>query len=272
MFGWLPVPRSFDMSSPSFAAADRRSASATLEPDPPSTTQPSSTTQRSSTTPPSCTDGPRERLLECGAAALSDAELVALILRTGRPGRDALGVASELLAHVGPLAALPRQSLATLCSTPGLGPAKGASLLASVELGRRIASRRLRPGDVIRSPADVHRHYHQRMRDARREHFMVLLLDGRHRVMRETQVSQGTLTASLVHPREVFRDAVHAAAAAIVLVHNHPSGDPTPSAEDREVTRRLVEAGEILGIRVLDHVVVAEAGYQSFEELGLLPG
>lgn len=215
-------------------------------------------------------DGPRERLNERGAGALSDAELVALVLRTGRRGQDALFVARELLARVGPLSSLARQSPGGLCAAPGMGPAKSASLLAAVELGRRIASRRLRPGDVIRSPADVHRHYHQRLRDATREHFMVVLLDGRHRVMRESQVSQGTLTASLVHPREVFRDAVHAAAAAIILVHNHPSGDPTPSAEDREVTRRLVEAGEIIGIRVLDHVVVAEQGYQSFEELGLL--
>jgi DNA repair protein RadC len=220
-----------------------------------------------------CTDpdGPRERLHAAGAGVLSDAELVALVLRTGQHGRDALAVARELLTREGPLAELSRRSAAALCAVPGLGPAKVASLLAAVELGRRIASRRLRPGDVIRSPADVHRHYYQRMRDAAREHFMVLLLDGRHRVMRESQVSQGTLTASLVHPREVFREAVHAAAAAIVLVHNHPSGDPTPSAEDREVTRRLAEAGEILGVRVLDHVVVAEQGYQSFEELGLLP-
>ena len=155
-----------------------------------------------------------------------------------------------------------------LCAAPGLGPAKAASLLAAAEIGRRLASRPLRPGDVIRSPADVHRHFHQRLRDARREHFMVLLLDGRHRVMRESRISEGTLTASLVHPREVFRAAVQAAAAAIVLVHNHPSGDPSPSPEDADVTRRLVAAGQVVGIQVLDHVIVADEGFHSFKENG----
>jgi DNA repair protein RadC len=213
---------------------------------------------------------PRERLRALGPEALSESELLALLLRTGSKGRDAQAVARGMLVGGGGLRALCESPLAALCDVPGLGPAKAGTLIAAVEIGRRIASTRLCRGDPIRSPADVHAHFHQRLRARRREHFMVLLLDGRHRVMSESQVSQGTLTASLVHPREVFRPAVRAAAAAIVLVHNHPSGDPTPSAEDLEVTRRLVSAGEILGIRIVDHVVVAEQGYYSLQENGQL--
>jgi DNA repair protein RadC len=123
---------------------------------------------------------------------------------------------------------------------------------------------------VIRSPSDVYRHFHPSLRDARQERFVVVLLDARQRVLRSEVISQGTLTASLVHPREVFRPALRDAAAALVLVHNHPSGDPTPSTEDREVTARLASAGEILGIRVVDHVVVAERGFCSLREEGAL--
>ncbi len=144
-------------------------------------------------------------------------------------------------------------------------------MLASLELGRRVAGRRLAPGAPIRDPADVFRHFHPRLRDAAQECFFVLLLDGRQRLLREELVSRGTLTASLVHPREVFRPALRASAAAVLLVHNHPSGDPAPSPEDREVTLRLARAGEILGIAVVDHVVVAERGYVSLREEGAPP-
>ena len=128
------------------------------------------------------------------------------------------------------------------------------------------------PGLAIRGPADVYRHFHPALRHVPHERFLVVLLDGRHRVLRQELVSQGTLTASLVHPREVFRPALREAAAALILVHNHPSGDPTPSREDREVTARLRRAGELLGVPVLDHVVVAERGYRSLREDGGLDG
>jgi DNA repair protein RadC len=213
-------------------------------------------------------DGPRERLSALGPGALSDAELLALVLRTGAGRRDALGIARALLSRFEGLAGLAAEDAPALCCEHGLGPAKAASLLGAFEIGRRLAARRLEPGDRIRTPADVHRHFHARLRDARQECFVALLLDGRHRVQGEITVSTGTLTASLVHPREVFGPAVRRAAAALVLVHNHPSGDPAPSAEDRQVTERLVAAGELLGIRVLDHVVVAERGYYSFSEAG----
>jgi len=215
-------------------------------------------------------DRPRERLEALGSSALSDAELIALLLRTGNRGSDALAVATDLLVRHGGLQGLSRVSGRELGRSQGIGPAKGASLRAALEIGRRLAGRRLRAGAAIRSPADVYHHFHPQLRDASQEHFLVILLDARQRVLRTEIVSQGTLTASLVHPREVFRPALRDAAAALVLVHNHPSGDPTPSAEDREVTARLASAGEILGVRVLDHIVVAERGYSSFRERGEL--
>ncbi len=217
---------------------------------------------------PRC-DLPRERLASLGPEALSDAELVALLLRTGSRERDVLALAAELLGRCGGLEGLAQAGAGERDGLPGLGPAKAATLQACLEVGRRLAAGRLRAGDPIRDPGDVHRHLHPRLRHARQERFLVLLLDGRQRLLRIETVSQGTLTASLVHPREVFRPALREAAAALILVHNHPSGDPAPSAEDREVTRRLARAGEILGIRVLDHVIVAERGYRSLREEGL---
>ena len=217
-------------------------------------------------------DRPRERLEALGSEALSDAELVALLLRTGSRGASALSLAAELLVRHGGLQGLARAAERDVRAATGVGPAKSAALAAAVEIGRRLAARRLRAGLAIRGPADVYRHFHPTLRHAAHERFLVVLLDGRHRVLRQELVSQGTLTASLVHPREVFRPALREAAAALILVHNHPSGDPTPSREDREVTARLRRAGEILGVPVLDHVVVAERGYCSLREDGGLDG
>jgi DNA repair protein RadC len=214
-----------------------------------------------------CSRLPRERLLAHGAALLSDSELLALLLRTGARGRSATQLASELLA-AGDLAALAHAAPGELARVGGVGPAKAASVLAALELGRRVAAKPLRRGERIASPEAVHRHFHARLRDAVAEEFHVVLLDARHRVIRSVLSSRGTLTASLVHPREVFRPALREAAAAIVLVHNHPSGDPTPSPEDRELTRRLASAGLLLGIPVLDHVVVADRGFVSLREEG----
>lgn len=213
-------------------------------------------------------DRPRERLDRKGAEALADAELLALVLRTGDRTRDAWTIAHAALERFGGLAGLAAATGPALESMPGLGPAKSASLRAALELARRIADEPLERGQPIRSPEDIQRHFRRDLRDLQRESFHVLLLDGRHRLIATREVSVGTLTASLVHPREVFRDAIRNAAAALVLVHNHPSGDPTPSAEDRSVTERLRSAGLLLGIRVLDHVIVADSGYFSFREAG----
>ncbi len=215
-------------------------------------------------------DQPRERLIAQGAAALSDAEVLALLFRTGSRGRDGLALAREVLAVSGGLAALDRAAGLEFRRFPGIGPAKSASLQAAFELGRRVAGRSLRPGAPVRGPADVAAHFRPHLRRELQESFFVVLLDGRHRMISEHLISRGTLTASLVHPREVFRPALREAAAAVILLHNHPSGDPSPSQEDREVTLRLSRAGELMGIPVLDHVVVAESGYCSFRDRGLL--
>jgi DNA repair protein RadC len=213
-------------------------------------------------------DLPRERLAHCGARALSDAEIIALLFRTGSRQRDAVVLAHETLLACGGLEGLSQQSISELERLAGVGPAKAATLVAAFELGRRAACRPLRRGVALTGPDDVYQHYAPLLRDDLRERFLVVMLDGRHRVLGESTVSVGTLTASLVHPREVFRPALERAAAAIVLVHNHPSGDPSPSGEDRRVTTRLRQAGELLGIRVVDHVVVADGGFFSFQEAG----
>jgi len=205
-----------------------------------------------------------------GPAALRDDELVALLLRTGASRRSALTLASSLLGERG-IDGLALATVSELCLRSGIGPAKAASIVAAVELGRRLAERCLEPGERIRVPADIHAAFHPRLRGAPQEEFHVVLLDARHCMVRSVLVSRGTLTASLVHPREVFGPALREAAAAVVLVHNHPSGDPSPSAEDRQLTDRLVRVGELLGIPVLDHVIVADRGFASLRELGAFP-
>lgn len=211
---------------------------------------------------------PRERLLAAGAEALSSAELLALVIGTGRPGRSALAVAAALLRRFGAVRGLAARSPRELTVEPGIGPARAAALVAALELGRRAAETRLFPGARLGDSRDVFRHAHLRLRDLRRERFVALLLDSKHRLLGEVVVSEGTLTASLVHPREAFAPAIRESAAALVFVHNHPSGDPTPSAEDIELTRRLVAVGELVGIRVLDHVVIGDGRYHSFADAG----
>lgn len=215
-------------------------------------------------------DPPRERLLRQGPEVLSDTELLTLILRTGLPETPAHESARLLLTRHGGLLGLGACQPDELMKIPGLGLAKAASVAAALEIGRRVAAERRPERPLLRDPSDVYRQLHPRLRQAPEERFLALLLDGRHRILREVLVSKGTLTASLVHPREVFRDAIRAGAAGIILAHNHPSGDPTASPEDREVTARLAQAGALLGVQVLDHVIVAERGYTSFREEGWL--
>ena len=215
---------------------------------------------------------PREKLLRSGAAALSEAELLALILRTGdgAGGNSALDLARQLLLRFGSLRDLGRASPVDLCATRGIGPAKAAELLAVFQLARRFASNPLQPGARFASSEDVFQHYHEMLREVRQESFYTLLLDSKNRIIREVHISQGSLNASIVHPREVFAPAVRESAAAILLVHNHPSGDPTPSREDIEITARLRQAGEVMGVRILDHVIIGSGTYVSFADRGLL--
>ena len=216
---------------------------------------------------------PREKLAKNGGDALSDAELLALILRTGdaTSNRSALDLGREFIASFGSLRALGQASFRELCQVKGAGPAKVASLLAAIQLAKRLSADRLLIGtDRFTAPSQIYQHYHHSLRDRRKEYFLALLLDSKNRIVREVQVSEGSLNQSIVHPREVFNQAVRDSAAAVLLVHNHPSGDPTPSREDREITRRLREAGDLLGIRVLDHMIIGDGSYLSFMEQGLL--
>ena len=216
---------------------------------------------------------PREKLQKRGAAALSDAELLALVLRTGdaAPGKSAIDLGRELLERFGGnLRELAQAELNELQQIKGLGLAKAASIKAAFTLGSRFQSRKLETLERFTAPAQVFEFFHHELRDNRKELFLTLLLDGKNRITRKVQVSEGCLNQAIVHPREVFAPAVRESAAAIIFIHNHPSGDPAPSREDREITRRLKEAGEILGIKVLDHIIIGDGTYFSFVESGLL--
>lgn len=214
---------------------------------------------------------PRERLREVGAGALSVRELIAILVGSGTEGRSAVDVAGELLMVAdGSLRRLGTAPAAELMRVRGVGWAVAARLAAALELGRRMAREETRERTRIRGPGDVYERCAPSLRDLAHEEFRVLLLNTQHAVTREVVVTRGILDASVVHPREVFKAAVVESAAAVILVHNHPSGEPTPSAEDREVTRQLVEAGRVLGIPVLDHVVIGDGRYVSFVESGLM--
>jgi DNA repair protein RadC len=215
---------------------------------------------------------PRERLLREGAESLSDAQLLAILLRVGRQEASAVNVGMEVLGRVGGIVGLLHCSVEELCTIPGVGPAKAAQLKAAVEVGKRAVSAPLTTGTRIGSSADLFKHYHARLRDLRHEIFAVVLLDAKHQVIRDVTISEGSLTLSIVHPREVFIPAMRASAAAVIFLHNHPSGDPTPSQEDRVLTARLVSAGSLLGIQVLDHLIVGDGRYISFADQGWLNG
>ena len=216
------------------------------------------------------TERPRERLLTQGPQVLTNAQLLAILLRVGRHGSSAVQVGMDILDRLGGVAGLAQCGIEELCAVPGVGEAKAAQLKAAIELGKRALAGPLAKGTKITSSRDLFTHYHPALRDLRHEIFKVVLLDAKHAIMRDTTVSEGSLTLSIVHPREVFTLAVKESAAAVIFLHNHPSGDPTPSQEDRVLTARLVSAGEVLGIRVLDHLVVGDGRYVSFADQGWL--
>lgn len=213
---------------------------------------------------------PRERLHADGAGALASRELLAILIGSGREGASAMDIAGTLLHSAdGSLRRLATSSPAELAAVQGIGPAVAARISAALELGRRLAREGPLERTRIRGPREVYDLCAPAMRDLSQEEFRVLLLNTQHAVVREITVTRGTLDASIVHPREVFRAAITESAAAMILVHNHPSGDPTPSPEDRDVTRQLAEAGRLVGIPVLDHVILGDGRYVSFVEAGL---
>ena len=214
-------------------------------------------------------DRPRERLLDRGAQALTDSELLAVLIGSGGAGLgSAVDLARALVVEFGDLRSLARAGTGEVSRVAGLGPARAARILAALELARRVGRQARMPGPRFRSGHEVYLAYRERLMFEKREVFVGLMLDGKGRPFREWTVSQGSLTASLVHPREVFEPLIRESAAGVLLVHNHPSGDPTPSPEDMEITRRLRQVGERVGIRGVDHVVVGEEGYASLAELG----
>lgn len=215
---------------------------------------------------------PRERLLKNGPVSLSETELLAIILRTGdgTSGQSAMDHARALLTRFGSLRRLASAGTKEICQIKGIGPAKAATIMAALEIGKRVEKEAIRPGDTFRCSEDVYRHYHSTMRDIKKESFLAILLDSKNKVIKEVDISTGSLTASIVHPRELFNPAIKESAAAMILIHNHPSGDPTPSREDIELTKRLRDAGELLGIKVLDHIVIGDGHHVSLAEMGYM--
>lgn len=215
---------------------------------------------------------PRERLLKFGASGMSTAQLLAIILRTGGRNASAIGLARELMNRFNGLQGIDDAGVAEFSSIKGMGTAKTAQVKAALELGRRLLQN---DSDEAQNPSfknsrDVFEYYRPRFYGLKKERFMCVLLDSRNRIFREIIVSEGTLTSSLVHPREVFRDAIKEAAASVMFLHNHPSGDPNPSRDDINITKRLVETGKIVGINVLDHIVISDGKYLSLMEKGYI--
>lgn len=211
---------------------------------------------------------PRERLEKNGVHVLSDAELLAIIFKTGNKEENAIVMSDRLITKYG-LGKLNELSLKELQEIKGIGPAKSMQIKVLFEFNKRYSLAK-RDGEPIKSARDVFEYASQRLITNQQEHFMILLLDSKNRIVKDEVISIGTLNASIIHPREVFKSAIRESANSIILVHNHPSGDPEPSAEDEQITEKLFEAGELLNIKVLDHVIVGKDKFWSFKERSVL--
>jgi DNA repair protein RadC len=215
-------------------------------------------------------DRPRERLERLGAPALSTVELLTLLVGSGGRGRPADAVARHIVASCPSLRQLASKTMVELATTPGIGAATAARVIAALELGRRLQRERRARQPMLATPRAVWRHLSLELRDRERERFVALCLNTRNELLSEVIVSVGSLSASIVHPREVFKPAMACSAASLVIAHNHPSGDPSPSREDREVTRVLAEAGQLLDVPLHDHVIIGADSYFSFKDAGLI--
>jgi DNA repair protein RadC len=215
---------------------------------------------------------PRERLLSLGASSLSDAQLLAIIIRNGRAGRTAVDLGRELITRFRDFAGIYHAGIKEISQTNGIGPAKAAEIKAAIEIGKRFQlpdlDRKKRASFC--SSEDVAKHCTPMLKDEKREIFRCFLLDTKNKVIRDEVVSIGSLSASIVHPRDTFKAAVRESAAAVIFVHNHPSGDVKPSQEDILLTKRLVQSGEVLGIQVLDHIIIGDGTHFSFKDNGLI--
>ncbi|MGD6802434.1 JAB domain-containing protein [Rossellomorea vietnamensis] len=213
---------------------------------------------------------PRERMVQSGAASLSNQELLAIILRTGTKSESVLQLSNRVLTTFEGFRLLKEASLEEITEINGIGLAKAVQIMAAVEIGRRISNLAFDDRYSIRSPEDGANYVMNDMRFLSQEHFVCLYLNTKNQVLHKQTIFIGSLNASIVHPREVFKEAFRRSAASIICIHNHPSGDPTPSREDIEVTKRLVECGKIIGIDVLDHLIIGEKKYVSLKEKGYL--
>jgi len=207
---------------------------------------------------------PRERFLKYGSEVLSDAELFAILLRTGSGGENVIDMSNRLISEYG-LDKLFECSLKELQQIKGIGPAKAMQILAIAEIQKRINQSK-KPVKRISCAEDVFNHFHERLKDEKQEHFYVLMLDTKNNIIGEHLVSKGILDASIIHPREVFKPAIKNSASKIILVHNHPSGDPNPSQEDLDITEKIIKAGEEIGIKVLDHMIIGRGQWGSWKD------
>jgi DNA repair protein RadC len=213
---------------------------------------------------------PRERLLKLGSEALSAQEILAVILGRGTKGESVMVTSQKLLSRFGSLKGVANASVEELKEMTGIGPAKAAQIKAALEFSRRldaVVNEKARP--ILRSPEEVAAEVRSQLKGKKKEHFVVLCLDTRNRLINHKLVSMGSLDTSIVHPREVFNEAITSRAASVIFAHNHPSGDPEPSKEDVELTRRLAKAGEIMGIDVLDHIIICDKSYVSLKARNL---
>lgn len=215
---------------------------------------------------------PRERLANNGPQSLSDTQLLAIILRVGDKSakKTALDLGREILTTFGNFRELNLISVNELCAIRGIGIAKASQIKAALEIGKRMSSQYGLKRAQFRSSEEVVNHYIPLMRDAKKEIFKIILLDSKNKMLKDIVISQGSLTSSLVHPREVLNPAIKESAASIILIHNHPSGDPTPSKDDIEITHRLKQACDIVGIKVLDHLIIGEKNHFSFVDQKML--
>ena len=213
---------------------------------------------------------PRERLQKFGPEALSAQELLALVIGRGIPKKSVMNIAQELLARFGNIKAISQATIEELSQIKGIGLAKAAQIKACFELGKREELEPELKNFDIKDPEAVVKAIRASIKDKAKEHFKLILLNPRNKIIGISTISIGTLNASLVHPREVFKDAIMHSAASVVLAHNHPSGDPEPSEDDIKITKRLIEAGKILGVEVIDHIIIGKNGFFSFKEKGLI--
>jgi DNA repair protein RadC len=215
-------------------------------------------------------DRPRERLIKFGADKLQDVELLAILLRVGGVEDSAIDLARNLLNRFGGFRGLDSKSISELCEINGIGPAKAAQMKAAIEVGKRMVAEKIKTKEKLESSEDVFRLVGPYMRDLTREEFKIILLSSRNNLILERTLFDGSLSESLVNTREIIKEALNQSAAAIIFVHNHPSGDPSPSTEDKRMTKKLVDACNLVGIRPFDHIIIGKNRYYSFAEHGLM--